>query len=1027
VTNRSCLLPALVFVCVLAACPGRATAYIGGPPTTLGHIAGWSDYIVLARVDSVDRDKGIIAYRKVRDIKGSWPTEVIRHVFPPKPADSKNAAPVDEKERAYIFQWAEKGKTAVLFSVKAQAMSYAYVDQCWYCTLAAHREKDSWALWHAFSIAPKSLSTFCCGKPSALATALDDILAGKEAVVPVVSEGTKEDLRQGKARIKEVRASLKILDFDPKREAPLADPPFDARKTDDKKPEPADKKPEPGEKQPDTGKKKPEPGTQDPGAKKADDREPDLAGTVKAVSADGKSFTMLRPPNEKRPEPTPVDIQLYERTRIINGKLAVGQTVSVWLGKSETPLAAIIEIGKPSDKPDKAAPEDKGKKPSPEDKGKQPAPEDKSKKPVPEAPEKKPVEKKADEKKPDLVGVIKVISADGKSLTLKQLPTVKLPEPTAVVIQISEDTKVVPGKDGGKLAVGQTVSVWLGKGDAKVAVKIQVGKPLEKPDNPEKKPTPDGKGKKPDPETPEKKPEAPSKPKEPAKPPRDPVPTAAIIDTEVDKQLAAEKIPASPQADDAEFLRRVTLDLTGRIPTYQQTVAFLDSKDPDKRRKLVDELLESPAYSEHFATVWRNLIVGRGPVVGGKGGGNGNDPFRSWLAEQFNDNRGWNALVTDLLTAEGNPRDNPATTFLLVNGENNQPQPNRVTGAAAGLFWGVNLRCAECHNHPFARWNQSDFWGTAAFFGKLQNGGGKGGPQNLTEAVGDAGLVKGKGQAARPALRGTAIVIPAGTGKVSGQAIKARFLGGDEPALDEKEPFRPRFAAWATAADNPYFARAAVNRMWAHFFGRGLVNPLDGFDETNPPSHPDLLDKLAREFASSGFDLKHLARCITASKTYQRGHCPVPGNESDTAGFSHMAVKALTPEVLFDSLAIATTGRPERPEAREPFVRLFRVDDEASPTEYIQGIPQMLRLMNAPVSGSFKGGRGASVVDQLASSRTSHAEAVTTLYLTALSRRPTADEVKLMEGYLSKRKDNREGYRGVLWILLNSSEFALNH
>src|SRR5262249_43617710 len=163
-----------------------------------------------------------------------------------------------------------------------------------------------------------------------------------------------------------------------------------------------------------------------------------------------------------------------------------------------------------------------------------------------------------------------------------------------------------------------------------------------------------------------------------------------------------------------------------------------------------------------------------------------------------------------------------------------------------------------------------------------------------------------------------------------------------------------------TAADNPYSARAAVNRLWAHFFGRGFVNPLDGFDEKNPPSHPELLDRLAREFASSGFDLKHLARCITTSKTYQRTSRPVSGNEADANGFSHMAVKVLTPEVLCDALALAVKGSVERPEAREQFVRAFRTGEDATPTEYIQGIPQMLRLMNAPLRNSFKeaGDRG---------------------------------------------------------------------
>ncbi|OAI54946.1 hypothetical protein AYO44_13905, partial [Planctomycetaceae bacterium SCGC AG-212-F19] len=459
--------------------------------------------------------------------------------------------------------------------------------------------------------------------------------------------------------------------------------------------------------------------------------------------------------------------------------------------------------------------------------------------------------------------------------------------------------------------------------------------------------------------------------------------------------------------------------------------------EPDKRRKLIDELLDNPAYGEHFATIWRRLLVPRELNLTGKGGVQP-EGFRPWLAEQFNDNRGWNAIVTDLLTAEGTPATNPATAFLLAQGENNQPRPTQITGAAAALFWGVNLRCAECHDHPFTHWKQRDFWATAAFFAKVSSGGsgGKGGPSSLTELLlGNNSAPGKKGEPGAPTLRGTGIVIPAGSGKAAGQMVKARFLGGAEPALDEKEPFRPAFAQWATAADNPYFARAAVNRLWAHFFGRGFVNPLDNIDATNPPSHPELLDRLAQEFASSGFDLKHLARCIATSKTYQRTSRPVPGNEADTVAFSHLAVKVLTPEVFYDSMTVigkdiggsgkgsgnGGKGSGQKEEGRDEFLRAFSSDEAVPATEYIQGIPQLLRLLNASSVN-----RGAAVVDKLCSSGVSREEAVTTLYLTVLSRRPTPAEVELMAGYLAKRKDNREGYRGVMWILLNSSEFALN-
>ena len=630
----------------------------------------------------------------------------------------------------------------------------------------------------------------------------------------------------------------------------------------------------------------------------------------------------------------------------------------------------------------------------------------------------KPVGEKPTGSQPSLVGTLQELMADGKRIIVLPPPTEKNKQPDAVEIQLTKATTIV-----GKLAVGQTVSVWLEKGDAKVATTIQVGKPTEKPTI---KPVPDNKGMKPGAEGPAA---APRKPRAPAGPVRDPSPTAIIIDTEIDKNLAKLKIPASPPADDAEFLRRVTLDLTGRIPTYQQTIAFLDSKDPNKRRKLIDELLNSDEYGDHLANIWRNLLTGRTVAAGEKGGVN-SELLRPWLSEQFNDNRGWNAIVADLLTAEGTPRDNPATTFLMAQAENGRPQPNKVTGAVGSLFWGMNLRCAECHKHPFANWKQDDFWGTAAFFGKLQYGG-KGGPPTLAESLIAGASNKEKGAPPAPMVRGAAIVIPSTSGKAAGQVVKARFLGGNEPTLNEEEPFRPRFAEWATASSNPYFAKSMVNRMWAHFFGHGFVNPLDAFD-TGSPSHPELIDQLAKEFAASGFDLKHLARCITTSKAYQRTSRPVSGNENDTTAFSHVGVKALTPEVLYDALGMigkesaspvkGGKGGGDRMESREVFLRSFRVDDDASATDYIQGIPQLLRMMNASSPN-----RGAAVVESLLSSKTSRSDAISTLYLTVLSRRPSAEEVELMSGYLSRRKDDREGYRGVIWILLNSSEFALNH
>ncbi len=529
-------------------------------------------------------------------------------------------------------------------------------------------------------------------------------------------------------------------------------------------------------------------------------------------------------------------------------------------------------------------------------------------------------------------------------------------------------------------------------------------------------------------------------PKAPLAPPyieskRDPAPIAAAIDREVDARLTEARVPASPRADDAEFLRRVTLDITGRIPTLSRTIAFLDSQDPAKRRKLIDELLASQQYGQHLATLWRNLMVPRNPANGKAQP----DRFSPWLAEQFNRNRGWDALVTELLTVEGDIQKTPQTAFIIANSESFQPQPNLLAASVGRLFLGVQLQCAECHNHPFTAWKQDDFWATAAFFSRLRNSGLKKPPFALTEmpapdtATGDQ---KGTPQ---PVVPPGSIAIPTATGKNGGKVVKARFLDGAEPGLNSEAPFRPVFAAWVTAPENKYFANALVNRMWAQFFGRGFVNPVDNFHDDNPASHPALLRLLADEFRASGHDLKHLIRCICNSQAYQRSSRPLSGNENDKELFSHMVVKVLGPESIYDSLAIVLSidpsARPAAPKGaavkskgpplspREEFIHFFRTRAEAAEAgEFSHGIPQFLKRMNAEEFNNT-----APLISRLARPGTSREQVLEQIYLAVLSRRPSPAEVQLLSKYLAKRDNAEQGYNGVLWILINSGEFVLNH
>jgi hypothetical protein len=491
----------------------------------------------------------------------------------------------------------------------------------------------------------------------------------------------------------------------------------------------------------------------------------------------------------------------------------------------------------------------------------------------------------------------------------------------------------------------------------------------------------------------------------------DPAALARHIDAAIDRALAAAKLTPAPPAADAEFLRRACLDITGVVPDADRAAAYLSSKDPARRAKLIDDLLASPRYGRHMADLWQALLVPRDadnrriPL----------EPLDHWLEESFNHDRPWDHLVRELLTASGTQEENAAVTFYLAN-----LAPDKLTDRVSRAFLGVRLQCAQCHNHPFTPWKQTDYWGMAAFFEKVHTGGNvnkmakTGGPL----AIGEEG-------------RGRLLKRP-----VSAKVVPAKFFLGAEANLRPGEPRRPALADWLTAPENPYFARAMVNRVWGQFFGRGFVNPVDDLRADNPPSHPELLQELAEQFAAGGFDVKDLVRAICLSQAYQRSSRAAAGGggDDDLRLFGRMALKPLTPEQLYDSLEQVlgkAEGKPQPPRGKKPggatprdaFVRFFNVDDTADPTEYQAGIPQALRLMNAAptnrtgpaLNQALKaGGRPVQVIDRL--------------YLAALARRPTPAETRMLLAYVEKQGARpRPAYGDILWALLNSSEFALNH
>jgi Protein of unknown function (DUF1549)/Protein of unknown function (DUF1553) len=487
---------------------------------------------------------------------------------------------------------------------------------------------------------------------------------------------------------------------------------------------------------------------------------------------------------------------------------------------------------------------------------------------------------------------------------------------------------------------------------------------------------------------------------------------AKIIDQEVQQALKSEGIKASSLAEDAEFYRRVHLDLVGVVPTPDKVMAFLDSKDRNKRQKAIDELLADERFGKSLAEVWTGLTIPRES----NNRALNRAPFQQWLAKSFNENKPLDRLVSDILTSTGTLDENGAVGYFVGN-----PTVDKMTDNVAKMFLGVRLECAQCHNHPFVNWKQDEYWGMAAFFMKTKltvN------PQQAAKKGVSPGIMESGGPA-----KGKKGNLPE-----SAKFVPAKFLQAEKPKLTPSEPYRPVLAKWITSPDNPFFARAIVNRFWYQMFGRGLVNPVDDMHEENEPSHPELLAALTEQFKTNGFDLKYLIKAICNSEAYQRTSRPTEGNADDKVFYSHRAVRVFTPEQLYDSM-VTVLGQtaPKRDVAapkqkgvpggpREAFLAFFRVD-EPDPQDYQAGIPQALRLMNSGQTNATQ-----NIADQAIKSGGGDAnKTLERLFLVVLSRPPTQPEMTKLGDYVKKQSTPRQGYSDVVWALMNSTEFTLNH
>lgn len=496
----------------------------------------------------------------------------------------------------------------------------------------------------------------------------------------------------------------------------------------------------------------------------------------------------------------------------------------------------------------------------------------------------------------------------------------------------------------------------------------------------------------------------------------DKLPRQNFIDGLVwDKQRRLGITPSGP-APDATFHRRAFLDIIGRLPTPDETRAFLAEQSGDRRAKLIDRLLERPEYADFWANKWADLLRPNPYRVGIKAVFN----LDAWLRASFRRNQPYDEFVRDLLTAQGSTFHNGAAVVFR-----DRREPDEITTMVSQLFLGIRLDCARCHHHPFEIWSQDDFYSFAAYFGRLGH----------------------KGTGLSPPISGGEEVIYADKrGSVrhprTGQTMPCKPLFGKAAAVDDEHDPRQALAEWVTSPENPYFARVIANRTWADLMGRGIVEPIDDLRASNPPTNGPLLDALAADFRKNGCDLKKLIRTITTSYVYGLSSIPEARNVGDTRNYSRHYRKRLRAEVLLDAISDAT-GVPESFPAMPPGSRAMEVWTARSPSLFLSSfgrpdpnqdppcertsdtsVVQALHLMNAPLLHRKVISDEGRAAKQAASAKSSR-EVVDECYLLTYGRFPKEEERKAIAGRLDKAgKNRRSAIEDLLWALMNTPEFA---
>ncbi len=500
-------------------------------------------------------------------------------------------------------------------------------------------------------------------------------------------------------------------------------------------------------------------------------------------------------------------------------------------------------------------------------------------------------------------------------------------------------------------------------------------------------------------------------------------------------QLRKLRMNPSPVCDDTTFLRRAYLDVIGLLPTAAEARAFLADSSPDKRSRLIDELLLRPEFAEHWALKWSDVLRNEEKVLDAKGV----DLFFSWIRDWIAAGKPMDEFARELVTARGSTYENPPANFYRANRD-----PMTRGETAARLFLGVRLQCARCHNHPYDRWTQDDYYDWAAVFGRI-----------------DYQIVSNqrRDRLDKHEFNGEQVVLIKEEGEVqnarTGLDASPKFLGGYEPAIHPSEDRLLPLADWLTRPDNDLFVKSQVNFLWYHLLGRGLVEPIDDFRVTNPPSNPALLDALARDYAENGFDLRRLVRTIMNSRTYQLSSVPNESNADDEGNFARAIVRRLPAETLLDAqcevldAAAEFNGYPpgtragqvkgvQRVRTREKkaasadrFLKTFGKPERLLACECERSNETTLKQAFTLIGDESLNGLLAKEdnrLSALAKMDRSAEDIVEELYWTALSRGPTPDELAAGESLVTSAGENRfAALQDLAWAILNSKEFVFRH